>query len=505
MRPEDLDSRDPVTRFIDVANDLLDQRAPDPGMVSRLIDVLESLQPRELVRFDEQARADFSGVRWSKVPGLRSGDEPDGARRGVKDRFLPRGARGSTPPDSSRELWGVLALVSRDGYERERAVRVALLRPVIVRLLVLRGIDWVPEVRTAALDRLDDCPPRLLVDGLSLAEQLATERARGEILSSFLDVRFSTEDLRHAYRAADPRTRRAAWRRLRARGVATPSELTDVAARDEDVVVRGIATSALEDMPVDARRNLAEILVDDRVGSVATPALAALVRLDGTPSILAGLAGRSAAVRRAARDWASIRGVDARGFYLRRLASDPNDAIALTGLAELGNEPDEELFRSMLEDPRTRIRAAGLRGLARVDGIAARRAALQALTGALTGRITRTAANILRDGTLTAEEITAISRIALDHTRAASQRFRSLSLLRAAPWPHLSVLLEARAMTKDGKARRQLDVELRYWLASSGRISRGPDPALRERIERQLPNIEDRARQRIEFVLRTSA
>ena len=81
----------------------------------------------------------------------------------LKDRFLPRGARGSTPPDSSRELWGVLALVSRDGYERERAVRVALLRPVIVRLLVLRGIDWVPEVRTAALARLDDCPPRLLV------------------------------------------------------------------------------------------------------------------------------------------------------------------------------------------------------------------------------------------------------------------------------------------------------------------------------------------------------
>ena len=240
---------------------------------------------------------------------------------------------------------GVLGLVSGDGYERERAVRVALLRPLIVRLLVLRGVDWVPEVRAAALDRLDDCPPRLLVDGLSLAEQLAIERARGGILSSFPDARFSNEDLRHAYRAADPRTRRAAWRRLRARGAATPSELTDVAARDEDVVVRGIAISALEDMPVDARRNLAEILVDDRVGSLATPALAALVKLDGTPAILAALAGRSAAVRRAARDWASIRGVDARGFYLRRLASDPNDAIALTALAELGDERDEELFR----------------------------------------------------------------------------------------------------------------------------------------------------------------
>ena len=123
----------------------------------------------------------------------------------------------------------------------------------------------------------------------------------------------------------------------------------------------------------------------------------------------------------------------------------------------------------------------------------------------MTGRITWTAANILRDGTPTAEEISTISRIALDQTRTPSQRFRSLSLLRGARWPHLSVLLEARAITEDGKARRQLDVEIRYWLASSGRISRGPDPALRERIERLLPNIEDRARQRIEFVLRTSA
>ena len=49
-------------------------------------------------------------------------------------------------------------------------------------------MDWVPEVRAAALDRLDQCPPRLLVDALPLAEQLAAERAHREILSAFMDI-----------------------------------------------------------------------------------------------------------------------------------------------------------------------------------------------------------------------------------------------------------------------------------------------------------------------------
>jgi hypothetical protein len=291
-------------------------------------------------------------------------------------------------------------------------------------------------VRATALDRLDECPPRLLVVALPLAEQLAAERARGEILSSFLDTRFSEEDLRHAYRSQDARTRRAAWRGLRARGAATQSELVDVAARDEDVVVRGIAAAALDDLPVEARRYLAERLVRDRAGSVAAPALAALVNLDGTSPILEALTGPSPGLRRAARDWASIRGVDARNVYLERLARDPSDPIALVALTELGDQRDEDLFRSMLGDERTRIRAAGLRGLARVDRPAGRRAALDALTSAVAGRITWTAANILRDGTPSGDEITAISRIALAGTRTTSQRFRSLSLLRSARWPH---------------------------------------------------------------------
>jgi hypothetical protein len=57
MKPEDPPSPDPVARSIDAANDLLDQPIPNGEMVSRLTETLESFQPRELVRFDEQARS----------------------------------------------------------------------------------------------------------------------------------------------------------------------------------------------------------------------------------------------------------------------------------------------------------------------------------------------------------------------------------------------------------------------------------------------------------------
>lgn len=112
MTSEDPDSPDPVARSIDAANDLLDQRVPDREMVSRLIEFLESFQPRELVRFDEQGRSYYSGIRWSQVRRLRGGGEPDGERRSMRDRLVQRGEPGAAPSDASGELWDALALVS---------------------------------------------------------------------------------------------------------------------------------------------------------------------------------------------------------------------------------------------------------------------------------------------------------------------------------------------------------------------------------------------------------
>jgi HEAT repeat protein len=395
-------------------------------------------------------------------------------------------------------------MVSGDGYQRERAVRSLRLRPLTVRLVVLRCVDWVAEVRDAALDRLDECESRLLVAALPLAEQLARERVRGKILSSLLDASLPDEDLRHAYRLSDPRTRRAAWRRLRARGVTRADELLGVAARDPDVVVRGIAVSSLMHLSGADKRFLAGVLVNDRVGSVAVPALAALVELDGAQPIHTALTGRSPSLRRAARDWAAIRGVDARGVYLQRLADDHRDAIALTALAEMGDPQDVELFKQMLAGDRSRVRAAGLRALARVDRSAGRRTALTALQAGTNGRMTWTAADVLGDGRLSDTELRAIAGVATDSTRTPGQRFRALSLLRGSPWVHLAALLQARQDAGDENFHRRLDRELRVWISRSGKVSRGPHPDLRTQIEQLVSTIDAQARTEIAFVLRTT-
>jgi hypothetical protein len=460
-------------RLIDRGNALMSRSAPGVGA---FLEDLEALPPRELVRFDAQARSLWSGLEWSKVPGLR--DVP--------------------------VLWHVLALVSGDGRERERAAQTAPFRPLTTRLLALRCVDWVSQVRKAALARLDDCPPGLLVEALPLAAQLVAERMRGEILLSLVDARLSDDDLRGACHHADPLVRRAAWRRLADRRAATPDELRTIAARDKDVLVRAVAARALDHLSDGDRRALAEVLIKDRVGWVAVPALAALVGLDGAAAIVAGLSARSAPLRRAARDWAAVRDVDARSVYLERLAGDPRDALALTALAEMADGRDADLFRRMLSDGRSRVRAAALRALARVDRPAARRAAVEALGAGVTGRVTWAAADVLGDRAPSEPLVEVLVRIALDVSRTPGQRFRVLSMLRPARWAHLAALLEVRNASHDHDFRRRLDMEVRAWVDSSRRIGRAPDADLRARIERMLPTLDAKDQREIAFVLRTA-
>jgi len=64
-----------------------------------------------------------------------------------------------------------------------------------------------------------------------------------------------------------------------------PHELRDVAAQDDDVLVRSLAANALSGLVVEDRRELAEILLEDRVGWVAVRALAALVEIHGIEAI----------------------------------------------------------------------------------------------------------------------------------------------------------------------------------------------------------------------------
>ena len=472
-------SEDAVKQLIDRANVLLVAGAADRARVDEVIAGVARLSPRELVQFDARSRSWLSGLDHRRVPQLRR------RRR-----------------DASLALWHVLGLLSADGHERERAIRSAPMSGLTARLLAIRCIDWVREVRDAALARLDECPHELLVAALPLVAQLAAERARGQLLDALLDARLSDDDLRQACAAGDVRTRRAAWQRLAARGAATARELREHAARDEDVGVRAVAAGALAGLPAGERRALARVLVQDPVGWVAVPALAALVELDGAAPILPALTARTAALRRAARDWAAVRDVDARAVYLACLGAAPQDAVALVALAEICDARDADLFVEMLADARSRVRAAGLRGLGRVDREAGRSAAIDAIEAGATGKVGRAAADVLRGGALTSSEAQVLSRVALDVSRPPARRFSALSLLRRARWLQLAVLLECHAQATDDGVRRRLRAEIDGW--SGARTTRGPAEDLRRRIERLLPSVDAETRRWIEFVLRTS-
>lgn len=268
-------------------------------------------------------------------------------------------------------------------------------------------------------------------------------------------------------------------------------------------MVRSVAATALDAVPAEQQRVLASVLVADSVGSVATPALAVLVGLDGAAAIERALTGPSAAVRRA-RDWAALRGVDARAVYLAQLRESPRDRVAATALAEIGDAQDASLFHEMLGDERPRIRAAGLRALARVDQATARTAAVDALRAGASGRVMRAAADVLRQGSLSGAELEAVVAIALDQCRDAGQRLRAVALLRRIRWQHIAVLLEARAAAGDEAFLARLDREVAAWIEASRRTGRGPDTALRERIERLLDTLRPDFRREIEFVLRTT-
>lgn len=472
---------DPVALAIEQANWLLDS-SPDQHALAAFVEQLEELSPRDLTRLDWQARSWYSGVEWAAVDKLRW----------------------PSLSGSHKALWEALALVSGDGHVRESAARSVSPTPLSARLLVLRCLDWVQQVRDAALTRVDELPHDLLVEVLPLAEQLATERKRGAVLVALLDARLSDDDLRSAARAEEALVRRAAWRRLTERGAASADELTDIAARDTDVLVRAAAAGVLGDLPADGRRRLAWVLINDRVGWIAAPALAALVGLDGERPIRQALVARTAPVRRAAQGWATIHAIDARAVYTQRLSANPEDPIALQALTDLADARDADVFRRMLTDPRSRIRAAGLRALARTDQVEARAAALDALRGFSTGRVTWAAADVLRDGAPSSVEANQLAALALEDRRTPGQRFRILSILRPAGWLHLATVLKLLRAAQDDPVRQRLLMEVDAWRRLNSHTTRGPGPTLREDILVGLGVLDERRRQSIEFLLRTS-
>jgi hypothetical protein len=159
----------------------------------------------------------------------------------------------------------------------------------------------------------------------------------------------------------------------------------------------------------------------------------------------------------------------------------------------------------MLADGRPRLRATALRALARHDRATARGVALDALRAGGSGRLVKAAADVLREGVLSTHELGALVQIAQNGGRSDGERLRAIALIRRDRWSHLAVVLDARATARGDGTRRQLDQELRAWIARSGTLGRAPDAGLRRQIERRLDTLDAEQRRQIEFVLRTTS
>jgi HEAT repeat protein len=228
------------------------------------------------------------------------------------------------------------------------------------------------------------------------------------------------------------------------------------------------------------------------------------VELDGAPAIASALAAPNATLRRRARDWAAIRDVDPRVVHLDRLQRDPSDALGLVALAEIGDSADHDGLLRALDDPRSRVRAAALKAVARFDLPAAQAAAMDDLAEGRSGRVGRAAMVVLRAASLGDADLGRLERIARDADRPAGHRLRALALLRPARWRHLVAVMEGRR-TAAPPLLRVLDDELREWIAKSSHISHGPDAGLRATLDALAPTVDEASRRSMQFVLRTAA
>lgn len=216
------------------------------------------------------------------------------------------------------------------------------------------------------------------------------------------------------------------------------------------------------------------------------------------------LLASNAGLRRRARDWATLRSIDARAVYLAELREDPDDARALVALAEIGDKRDRDVLRRAANDQRARVRAPALRALATLEPATARSAAFAELVAGRSGRVARAAAEVIRAaGGLLSDEVRTLEEIALDQDRSPGQRTRALALLRPARWAHLNAILRSREAAGAPFAKR-LNQELDAWIRRSTYLARGPTPEQRDAILVRLAQLEAPRRDAIEFVLRTT-
>lgn len=421
-------------------------------------------------------------------------------------------------PGRDERLAALAAACSGDGREREAALTSLRGDDLALPLLVLRGADWVPQVRERARTvlgealRSADGPALVAAAGVAAA---TGSWARGDVGAEAVAeaLRRSPEALAVARVHRDLRVRRLAYRLWLEPGRARRDEVLRAALEEKDrtsrlLCVRWLVTDAVQDGDADAL----ERLLDEGDATSGPEALSALIDLGHPEAAAPHLAHRSAAVRAIAQWSLRQTGRDPATYYRESLsatpcppegehagehgaapapagpsapAPSPAGASApasfpaggaapgrvralVAGLGECGERRDVDVLLPYLRHPSPRTRAAAVRSVRRLGG------PLEPIAELFTDPapvVVRAVDRALRDepGVIPPERLWTLLSDAPPHVRSAAYR----ALCAYDTWTRLHADLH---LLKDPDLGPRAHADLLDWTATDAATTYQPPP-----------------------------
>ena len=368
----------------------------------------------------------------------------------------------------------VEAACHHNGYLREAAVRRLgkSKRPEVLPLLLVRSVDWVPQVRKAArafvTSTLDEPALRAMLPLIGVLSR----RMLDDWMPGLLRQALHSEALFEDVLALDGRiTRRWVYAEALRAGLLPIDRLLGIALQDNDFTIRRWCGDAALDTGDEAA--IRHLLED------GTPAvrMRALTLLD-VEVAEAHLTERTSLVRSMAQALVRKAGGDPAARYRALLADGVVTRVTVAGLGETGTRDDLDLLLSPLTAERPRARAEAVRGLRRITPDNAREIVLPLLTDPASS-VVRQAVTVLHGVITKADEPLLFGLLAPDRPRHV--RRGALALLRGRDsWTRLLVDLRLAGTFDDLAA--DADEDLKRWHRESVNLYTRPAPEVAAEI-----------------------
>lgn len=384
-------------------------------------------------------------------------------------------------------LYVALLSCHRSGYVRAEALRVlgADVSDTTLAFVLLRLVDWVPEVRARAetefRKRLNTSSGDALIRCLALMDRLAAcAQFRPDHARSVDEILRSAEhadSLRRAFSSPSRMVRRHCYRIAIANPAFSPSDVIQQALLDHDVIVRKWAFTEGRLLPPPSESELMGRAAHDSYSPIRRIAFDAFVpkASSSIEEVSPFLYDRATSIRLACQSLLERIGHPPAAFYRDALRAPVSRTthICILGLAETGDRSDTALIAPMLAGRSARVRRAAIRALRtlRADG---QQAILRRLVSSDVPSVAREAASSL----LAAREVPA-SGVWADALANPNKRVpvSVLGLMwRAGKWEQLRLYLQAVALTQPKLVESGIGM-LALWLKRFNRTFVQPAPS----------------------------